>query len=1153
MSFTSAQDLSKELREEISRRILVLDGATGTGLEALEPAAADFGGEALFGCNEALNLNAPEFTLRLHQGYLEAGADIIETNTFNGSTLVLSEYGLGGQVHEIHRRAAELAREAAAKFASRRRVFVAGSMGPTNKAISVTGGVTFDQILASYRLQAEGLIAGGVDYLVLETQQDTINIKAALIGIEEAMQRVGRRLPLAVSVTIELNGTMLAGQNIEALYYTLASRDLLYLGINCATGPALMTDHLRTLAAISHFPVACVPNAGLPNSEGKYDEGPEIFREHFERFCSEGFVNVIGGCCGTTTEHVRALRAVADHHRPRKPNPKAIRRALAGSEPLKIDEFIRPVFVGERTNVIGSRKFKRLVEEEKYELAAEVGREQVVKGAHVVDLCLANPDRDELRDVLGVLKPLLRKVRVPVMIDSTDAAVVEAALRNIGGKAAINSINFEDGDKRLEVICPLARKYGASLVFGLIDEDKEQSMAVTLARKMAITDRVYKSLTEKWGMDAGEIIFDPLTFPAGTGDPNYFGAARATVQAIREIRARYPEALTILGISNVSFGLPPGGREALNSVFLYDCIQAGLDMAIVNTAGIKRYASLLPEEIRLCEDVLYKGDAASIAAFAAYYRDVRAEKRVESDERLSPEERLARSVVEGTREGIEKLLDALLARLQPLEIINGPLMAGMKTVGELFAANKLIVAEVLESAEVMKAAVDYLKQFLEPGAATATRGKMLLATVKGDVHDIGKNLVDMILSNNGYEVINLGIKVPPERLIEAVAEHKPDFLGLSGLLVRSAQQMVVTVQDLREAGIDLPMLVGGAALTQNFTLTRISAGYDGPVFYANDAMQGLTLANRVRDESECPRLEAEWSALREEAQREARQQAEHLPPAPAQSLYEPVEIPRPPDFALHVLRDIPVAEVFPLVSRAMLYGKHLGLRMASQRLDNSADEKAQQLKSHVERVLAMAAREGLIRPRATWRWFPVHSENEKVTVLDPVTREKRVEWTFPRERTAPFRCAADWVRPKSLGGNDYLCMFVTTSGQSVQPKAKALQDQGELLASHILSALAIEMAEATAEWLHRKIRSDWGFSDPANFTWQDLLRTAYRGIRLSFGYPACPNLEDQVPLFDLLKPQETIGVSLTEEMMMVPESSVSALVFHHPHGQYFAA
>ncbi len=1153
MTHPSGDQLTRELRDLMSQRILVMDGATGTGLEALRPTAADFGGEPLFGCNEALTLYSPQFVLNLHKLYLDAGADILETNTFNGSTIVLGEYGLQNETHEANRRAAELAHEAAAKFVPGRRIIVAGSMGPTNKSISLTGGITFDELMRTYRIQAEGLIAGGADYLLLETQQDTITVKAGLLGIDEAMKRTGRKIPVALSVTIEPNGTMLAGQNIEALYYTVASRDLLYLGMNCATGPDKMTDHLRTLAGISHFPCSCVPNAGLPNTEGKYDEGPDVFHEIFERFCQEGFVNVIGGCCGTSHEHVRALRKVADHHRPRKPQLKAIRRALAGSEPLRIDDFIRPAFVGERTNVIGSRKFKRLIEEEKFELAAEIGKEQVQRGAHVVDLCTANPDREELSDFLAVLKPLSRKVRVPIMIDTTDERVVEMALQHIGGKPAINSINFEDGEQRLEKICPVARQYGASVVFGLIDEDKQAGMAVTLERKLAIADRAYKTLTEKWGFDAGEIIFDPLVFPCGTGDPNYVGSARATRDAIREIHRRYPDALTILGISNVSFGLPTAGREALNSVFLYDCIQAGLDMAIVNTAGIKRYGTLAPEEIRLCEEVLYKGDGASIAAFAAFYREAKAEVHEDELAHLPPAERLAKCVVDGTRKGIEQTLDQLLVDSTPLEIINGPLMAGMKVVGELFGANKLIVAEVLESAEVMKAAVDYLKKFLEPGTTTATRGKMLLATVKGDVHDIGKNLVDMILSNNGYDVVNLGIRIPPETLIEAVREHRPDFIGLSGLLVRSAQQMVVTAQDFTAAGIDLPLMVGGAALTQNFTLTRIAPAYQGPVFYANEAMQGLQLANRLTDEKERPVLEAEWDLRKVKAQNEVRKTHSQLPDSPSQSLYEEVNVPPPPDVDLHIKLDIDPREVFPLVSRAMLYGKHLGLRLASSRLDDPKDKQAQSLKAHVERVFDMAVNEKLIQPRATWRWFPVYSENERVSVLDPNTRACRAQWTFPRERSSPFRSAADWVRPKSLGGEDYLAVFVTTAGDSVQAKAKQLQEQGELLSSHILSALAIEIAEATAEWLHRKIRADWGFADPPEFTWQDLIRTTYRGIRLSFGYPACPNLEDQIPLFDLLKPYETIGVSLTDEMMMVPESSVSALVFHHPNGQYFAA
>ncbi len=1153
MSHNSGDDLRREINDAMTRRILVLDGATGTGLDLLNPTASDYGGESLVGCNEAILLHAPHLQLQLHKSYLEAGADILETNTFNGSSIVLAEYGLESQTYEINRRAAELARESAEKFSGGRRIFVAGSMGPTNKAISITGGVSFDELTRSYQIQSSGLIDGGADYLLLETQQDTVNVKAALIGCHEAIRKTGRAIPIAVSVTIETNGTMLAGQTIEALYYTLASQDLLYLGMNCATGPDKMTDHLRTLASMCHIPCSCVPNAGLPNTEGEYDEGPEVFHELFERFASEGFVNLIGGCCGTTAAHIRELRKVADRHRPRKPQSRPVRRALAGAEPLKIDDFIRPVFVGERTNVIGSRKFKRLIEEEKYELAAEVGKDQVTRGAHIVDLCLANPERDEIADFLGVLKPLLRKIRVPVMVDTTDENVVDIALKHIGGKAAINSINFEDGDKRLDRVCPVALKYGASVVFGLIDEDRESGMAVTLERKLEIADRAYNALIGKWGFDAGEIIFDPLVFPCGTGDPKYVGASTATVNAIRELHKRYPDCLTILGISNVSFGLPEAGREALNSVFLYDCIQAGLDMAIVNTAGIERYANIPPEAVKLCEDVLYKGDQDSIAAFTAYYRGKKASSNVDELAHLPVDERLSRCIVNGTREGIEQMVDELLLRMSPLEVINGPLMAGMKTVGDLFGANKLIVAEVLESAEVMKASVDYIKKFLEPGAATATRGRMLLATVKGDVHDIGKNLVDMILANNGYEVVNLGIKVPPETLIEAVNTHHPDFIGLSGLLVRSAQQMVVTAQDLTASGIDLPLMVGGAALSKNFTLTRIAPAYSGPVFYANEAMAGLQLANRLMSDTERPDLEAEWIAMKNKALRDVKAQQPQLPPAPSQSLYEPADIPSPPDLVNHIRHDLDPRAIFPLVSRAMLYGKHLGLRLASTRLDDPKDKQAQTLKNHVERVFEMAVGEGLLKPRATWQWFPVYSENERVTVLDSSESNVLTSWEFPRERSAPFRSAADWVRPKELGGRDYLCIFVTTAGDSVQEKAKALYESGELLSSHILSALAIEMAEATAEWVHRDIRRAWGFPDPQEFTWQDLIRTTYRGIRLSFGYPACPNLEEQIKLFELLKPESSIGVTLTDEMMMVPESSVSALVFHHPKGHYFSA
>ncbi|MCC6484085.1 MAG: methionine synthase [Armatimonadetes bacterium] len=1143
-------DKTQELRNELSRRILVLDGAMGTSLEHMRPSAADFGGEELEGCNEALNINAPQFVQAVHRSFLDAGCDVLETNSFNGSAIVLAEYGLQDRVIEINRRAAELACEAAESISDKRRVFVAGAIGPTNKAITVTGGTTFDALVETFREQATGLILGGVDYILLETQQDTVNVKAALIGVQQAMKDTGRPLPIAVSATIEMNGTMLAGQNVEALYYTLAGQDLLYLGLNCATGPDLMTDHIRTLSQISHFPVSCVPNAGLPNTDGEYDQTADDFRSAFKRFASEGFVNVVGGCCGTTPAHIQALAEVAAEFPPRKPQPQAQRAALAGAEPLLLDDITRPLFVGERTNVIGSRKFRRLISEGKFEAAAEIGKEQVQKGAHIVDLCTADPDRNEQDDLLVILQSLLRKVRVPVMIDSTDGEVIHAALKRIGGKPVINSINLEDGEKRFEQICPLARRYGAALVVGLIDEDKQAGMAVTVERKLEIAERSYRLLTEKYDIAPGEIIFDPLVFPAGTGDPNYKGAAEATIKGVRAIKERFPDVFTVLGISNVSFGLPAAGREVLNSVFLYENTQAGLDMAIVNTAGIRRYAQLSEDEIRLSMDLLYERTEDPIAAFAEFFREARETAREDELAHMSAEERISRCVLDGTRDGLEGFLDEALTRATPLEIINGPLMAGMDEVGRLFGDNKLIVAEVLESAEAMKAAVDYLKQFLDSAESSATKGKMLLATVKGDVHDIGKNLVDMILSNNGYEIVNLGIKVPPETLIEAVHQHKPDIIGLSGLLVRSAQQMVVTAQDFTAAGVDVPLIVGGAALTKKFTMTRISDAYGAPTFYAGEAMEGLQYANRLVDEAERPKL-------LETLAKERAAVTETAPPPPPEPVaierpeWNAVEIPQPPDMEEHVLHGIPIEEVTPLLNRIMVFGKHLGLKTPIRRLEDETDVKAQELKDHVDRVIQEAHTRGMLRPRAVWRWLPAESEGDIIRLRDPDSGDTLVEWTFPRRSKEPFTCAADWIKPASMGGGDYLGLFVTTAGPNPAVEAAKWREEGRLLDSHILSCVGIETAEATAEWIHQKMRADWGFPDPAFFGYQELFKTRYRGIRLSFGYPASPELAYQRDLFSILRPYAKIGVALTDGDMMEPESSVSALVFHHPDGHYF--
>src|SRR5438876_1368778 len=843
------------LRDALGQRILVLDGAMGTMIQAAGLTAADFGGPAYEGCNEHPRLTRRDGIRRIHAAHLDAGADIVSTNTFGCAPYVLAEYGLGERAYEIARAAAVLARQAAGAR------FVLGAMGPGTRSISVTRNVTFDEVREAYAVQARGLIDGGVDALLLETQQDTLNVKAAAIGVRRAMREAGVDRPLMVSGTIEPMGTMLAGQGVEALYVALEHLDLCAIGLNCATGPEFMTDHLRTLAAMSTRFVSVYPNAGLPDERGQYAETPESLAFKMRRFVDEAWVNVIGGCCGTTPAHIRALAELVRGRPPRVPAAHEP-QAVSGIEVVYPADDPRPLFVGERTNVIGSRRFKELIVAGEFEDAAEIGRAQVRNSAQVLDICLANPDRDEASDMDRFMAQITRKVKVPLMIDSTDARVIELALRQCQGKAIVNSINLEDGEERFEKVVPLLRTYGGAVVVGTIDEDKAQGMAVTRLRKLAIAERSYDLLTRKYGVPARDLIFDALVFPVGTGDQNYVGSAVETIEGIRAIKARFPECKTILGISNVSFGLPAAGREVLNSVFLYHCTKAGLDYAIVNTEGLQRYPSIPEDERRLAEDLIHMRGDDPVAAFAAAFRERK--KAPPAASTLSLDERLARYIVEGSRDGLIEDLELKRREAAPLEIINGPLMKGMDEVGRLFNDNQLIVAEVLQSAEAMKAAVAHLEPFMEK-TESATRATMVLATVKGDVHDIGKNLVEIILGNNGYRIINLGIKVPPEELIAAYQTHKPDAFGLSGLLVKSAQQMVVTAQDLKAAGIDIPLFVGGAALTKKFTATRIAAEYGGVTLYAKDAMDGLDLANQlfsaVTRERLVERIRSEQAAL----------------------------------------------------------------------------------------------------------------------------------------------------------------------------------------------------------------------------------------------------------------------------------------------------
>ena len=1173
----------KALRELMMDRILVLDGAMGTMLQQRDLTAADFGGPALEGCNENLVKTRPDVVLDIHRKYFAAGSDIVETNSFGSTPLVLAEYGLETEAYDLSKRSAQLARQAADEFStSSKPRFVAGSMGPTTKAITVTGGVSFEGLQDSYYVQAKGLVEGGSDLLLIETSQDTRNIKAAILAIQKFSKEIGMPIPFVISVTIEPMGTMLAGQTVDAMWASLRHAHPLAFGMNCATGPEFMTDHIRSLSTMTGEFVSCYPNAGLPDEEGKYLETPETLAAQLEKFVNHGWLNIVGGCCGTTEKHIAAMAQMVEGKKPRVRPAEAHRAIYSGIETIEADDETRPLLVGERTNVIGSRLFKNLVAEEKWEEATEIARRQVKGGAHIVDVCLQSTERDERKDIPVFYEKLIRKIKAPVMIDTTDPAAVAQALTYCQGKAIINSINLEDGEEKFEKIVPMAHDFGAAIVVGCIDEDPLQAQAFTRERKLAIAQRSYELLTTKYKMAPEDIIFDPLVFPCATGDENYIGGAVETVEGIRLIKEALPDTRTILGISNVSFGLPPGAREVVNSVFLYYCTKAGLDLAIVNTEKLERFASIPEHERRLAEDLLFqhpprevppdnpqaqlllnapkdwreqsKEQKAAvnqyhIAAIAEHFRHATKKEKVRAAD-LPLDERLANYIIEGTRDGLIADLDKKRAEgASPLAIINGPLMQGMSEVGRLFNANELIVAEVLQSAEAMKASVNHLEQFMEK-ADTAKRGKVVLATVKGDVHDIGKNLVEIILKNNGFDVVNLGIKVPPDELIKAFQAHHPDAIGLSGLLVKSAQQMVITANDLKDAGIEVPLLVGGAALSAKFTQQKIAPSYSGVVCYAKDAMTGLRLMNELMD-----------PATRERVLSEHAVSANGVVVTTSVKIAEKPEVPRSPK----VREDLPIQpvgyldrkvrlvpdlnELWSYINPFMLYGRHLGYRGDFEKNLAAREPKAVELYNAMEEVKNEAA--GFMKVRAVWQFFQAEAEGNALHLFEPGAKQPLHTWFFKRQKIGDQLCLSDYVLPARDGERDHLAVFVVSAGEGVRERGEKAKHDGYYFKSHGLQALAIETAEACAEWLHRRIREDWGFPDPPDMTMAQRFTSRYRGKRYSFGYPACPDLEDQAGLWKLLRPED-IGVQLTEGYMMDPEASVSAIVFQHPDCTYFS-
>ncbi len=1166
----SRNDRKTLLEQALNDRILVLDGAMGTQLQARDLSAADFGGESLEGCNENLNLTRPDVLRDIHRSYFDAGSDLVETNSFGGTPVVLAEYGLQDKVYEINYAAARLAREAADELTTADRPrFVAGSMGPTTKAITVTGGITFQGLVDNFRDQAFALAEGGSDVLLLETCQDTRNVKAALIGVNEAFAKLGYKLPIMVSGTIEPFGAMLAGQPADAFVASLAHIDLLSVGLNCATGPEFMTDHIRTIHEMALSHVSCYPNAGLPDEEGAYGETPTSLASSLERFVKNGWLNIIGGCCGTTPDHIRSISQMVEGREPRR--FRAERKTYySGIELVEANDDNRPLLVGERTNEVGSRKFKRLIEQEKFEEASEIGRAQVKNGAQVIDINLENPDREELDDIDSFYSQIIHKVKTPLMIDTTSPRAVERALTYCLGKSIINSINFEDGEERFDAVMPLLKKYGAAVVIGSIDEDKQQAQAITRERKLAIARRARDLVVDKWDFPEEDIVFDPLVFPCATGDENYIGSAVETLEAVRLIKQELPKCKTILGVSNVSFGLPPAAREVVNSVFLYHATKAGLDLAIVNTEKLERYAQIPADEKKLVEDLLWNrppedSNAASdyrqqtreqraainnlhIQQITEHFRAAAGRSSQKMDRKNLPlDERLAGYIIEGTKEGLVPDLELKRqAGAKPLEIINGPLMAGMSEVGRLFNNNELIVAEVLQSAEAMKAAVGHLEQFMER-AEDSQKGKIILATVKGDVHDIGKNLVDIILTNNGYQVINLGIKVPPEDLIKAYREHKPHAIGLSGLLVKSAQQMIVTALDLKEAGVEVPLLVGGAALSDSFTRRKIAPAYEQITCYAKDAMTGLSLMNRLMDPAEREKVLAERAAAEVPVEEAA---ADEAPESTVRSTRARQDVPLlPPPYAERVVRDVPqLEEIWGYINPAMLYTHHLGFRGNFEKALAARDPKALDLRETLDAVKAEAGK--FMKVKAVWRFFEATPGPNSICLFEPGSAAAATVFRFPRQKREDGLCLSDYVIPSRNGARDSVALFVVTAGQGIRERAEEYKAAGEYLKMHAMQALALETAEACAEWLHRRIREDWGFPDPAELTMKERLKTQYRGRRYSPGYAACPDLEDQQKIFELLKPGD-IGVELTDGFMMEPEASVSAIVFQHPDCIYF--
>ena len=1152
--------------QALKRRVLIYDGAMGTNIQRYNLSAEDFGGKALEGCNDNLVLTRPDVIQAIHESFLAVGCDVVETCTFQSTPRRLREWGLGDNVREINVGAARLARAAADKYSTPDQPrFVAASMGPTGMLPSssdpVLSQISYAELADNFYEQAKYLVEGGVDLLLIETSQDILEVKAAVAGIERLFTEIGRRLPLQTQVTLDVSGRMLLGTDIASAMTTLEALKVDVIGLNCSTGPEHMREPVRYLSEHATLPLSVIPNAGLPLNTGVgeavYPLEPQPMATALSEFVRDFGVRIVGGCCGTTPEHLSAIvKAVREAERASKPvnHAQHVPRVSSAMRAITLHQDPPPLLVGERVNSQGSRKVKRLLLADDYEGILEVAREQVDSGAHVLDVCVALTERgDEAEQMSKVVKLLSMSVETPLVIDSTEANVIEAALEHIPGRGIVNSINMENGRKRIDSVVPLVKKHGAAVIALTIDEI---GMAKTRERKLEVAKKIYDIVVGEYGLAPEDLIYDALTFTLATGDAEWIDSGKETVEGIRLIKRELPGVSTILGVSNVSFGLTPEARGVLNSVFLHHCVQAGLDAAIVNPAHIRPYAEISAAEREMADDLVFNKRPDALQRFIEYFANVGgggggADAQVEKEDPtagMTPEQKIHWMILHRKKEGIEEQLDAAGVRENPVRVLNEVLLPAMKEVGDKFGAGELILPFVLQSAEVMKKAVKHLELFLEK-AEGYTKGKVVLATVYGDVHDIGKSLVNTILSNNGYTVFDLGKQVPVNTILDKAVEVGADAIGLSALLVSTSKQMPLCVQELDKRGMQIPVLIGGAAINRRFGRRALfvegERAYDSGVFYCKDAFEGLETMDVLQD----PKRRGLFVVKNlDDARNDVFLRTavgKDIAVGDAGGARSDVAannpLPSPPFWGTRVIRDVPIDEVFDLLDLDELYRLQWGARGSGDQYKSTVKN---EFEPALERLKKDAKKNGWIKPQVVYGYFPAQSQGNDVIIYDPAayssdggSLREIARFHFPRMVGRERLCLADYIRNVDSGDVDVIPLQIVTVGKEATKRFEELQAKNEYTEAFYSHGLSVEAAEAVAEWTHRRIKKE--------------LRVP-SGKRYSWGYGACPDLDDHATVFKLLPAKEALGMDLTEAFQILPEQSTAAVVIHHPEAKYYA-